>query len=63
MTKEKMIKKVVELLKEAGFTNQDYVISLQGPTLMLAKSGNDKILNDLILKADLIHLGIDIRSI
>ena len=58
MTKEKIIKKAEEFLKESGFTNQDYTISLQGPSVIFSKTGNEKLLNDLILKADLMHLGI-----
>jgi hypothetical protein len=51
-----MIEKVKELLKENGFTNEDYIISLQGPTLIPTKSGNIKLNNDLDLKIDLIGL-------
>jgi hypothetical protein len=58
MTKEKIIKKAEAFLKESGFTNQDYVISLQGPSVIFAKTGQEKLSNDLILKADLMHLGI-----
>jgi hypothetical protein len=60
MTKEKMIKKAETFLKEAGFTCQDYMISLQEPSVVLSKTGKDKLSNDLILKADLMHLKIPI---
>ena len=36
--KKNLIKKVEKSLAEAGLSNQDYVISLQGPTLIFAKS-------------------------
>jgi len=58
MNKKKLIEKAETFLKEAGFTNQDYVISLQGPSVIFAKTGQEKLSNDLILKADLMHLGI-----
>jgi hypothetical protein len=59
-TKRKIIQKAESLLSEAGFTQQDYVISLQGPTIILTKSGQQKLKENLILKADLIHIGIGI---
>ena len=60
MTKSKIIKKAEALLKECGFTQQDFVISLQGPTLILAQSGRDKLDKDLTIKADLMWIGIQI---
>lgn len=30
------------ILKDNGFVTMDYIISLQGPTLILAKTGTDK---------------------
>jgi hypothetical protein len=56
--KEELIEKAEAFLKEAGFTNQDYIISLQGPSVIFAQTGQEKLSNDLILKADLMHLGI-----
>ena len=58
MNKKKLIEKAIAFLKEAGFTNQDYIISLQGPSVIFAQTGQEKLSNDLILKADLMHLGI-----
>jgi hypothetical protein len=58
MNKRKLIQKAEELLKEAGFIQSDYVVSLQGPTIIFAESGRDKLEKDLILKADLMHTGI-----
>lgn len=60
MTKSKIIKKTESLLKECGFTHEDYVISLQGPTLILAQSGRDRLDQDLTIKADLMWIGIKI---
>jgi hypothetical protein len=56
--KKKLIEKVVKSLSEAGLTQQDYVISLQGPTVIFAKSGQEKFNNDIILRAELLDLGI-----
>lgn len=58
MNKKKQIEKAEAFLKDAGFTNQDYIISLQGPSVIFAKTGKEKLSKDLILKADLMHLGI-----
>ena len=58
MNKKKLIEKAEVFLKESGFTNQDYVISLQGPSVIFAQTGQEKLSKDLILKADLMHLGI-----
>jgi hypothetical protein len=58
--KKNLIKKVEKSLSEAGLTNQDYVISLQGPTLIFAQSGQEKFNNDIILRAELLDLGIAI---
>ena len=58
MNKKKLIEKAEAFLKEAGFTNQDYIISLQGPSVIFAQTGQEKLSNDLILRADLMHLGI-----
>jgi len=58
MNKKKLIEKAIAFLQESGFTNQDYIISLQGPSVIFAQTGQEKLSNDLILKADLMHLGI-----
>ena len=56
--KMNLIKEVEKCLSEAGLTQQDYVISLQGPTVIFAQSGQDKFDNDIILRAELLNLGI-----
>jgi hypothetical protein len=38
---------VESLLKGKGFTQMDYVVSLQGPTLILAMTGQDKMTPEL----------------
>jgi hypothetical protein len=58
--KKNLIKKVEQSLAEAGLSNQDYVISLQGPTLIFAKTGQEKFEKDIILRAELMDLGIAI---
>ena len=56
--KRNLIQKVEKCLSEAGLSQQDYVISLQGPTVIFAQSGQDKFDNDIILRAELLDLGI-----
>jgi hypothetical protein len=58
--KKNLIKEVEKSLTEAGLTQQDYVISLQGPTLIFAKSGREKFNNDIILRAEILDLGIQL---
>ena len=43
MRKRILIDKVESILKKEGFNNDDYIISLQGPTVILSQSGNEKI--------------------
>lgn len=56
--KKNLIQKVEKSLSEAGLSQQDYVISLQGPTVIFAQSGKEKFNNDIILRAELLDLGI-----
>ncbi len=58
--KKNLIKKVEQSLAEAGLSNQDYVISLQGPTLIFAKTGQEKFEKDSILRVEILDLGIAI---
>jgi len=58
--KRNVIQKAEKCLKEAGFTNNDYVISLQGPTVILTQTGREKFNSDIILRADLMHLAMKI---
>ena len=58
--KRKTIQKAEKCLKEAGFINTDYVISLQGPTVIPSQTGREKFDSDIILRADLMHLAIKI---
>jgi len=58
--KRNVIQKAEKCLKEAGFTNTDYVISLQGPTVILSQTGREKFDSDIILRADLMHLAMRI---
>jgi len=55
---KKLIEKSEELLKESGFTNQDYTISLQGPTVIFTQSGKEKLPNNLCIIPDLTELGV-----
>jgi hypothetical protein len=56
--KMNLIKEVEKSLSEAGLSQQDYVISLQGPTLIFSQSGHEKFNNDIILRAEILDLGI-----
>jgi hypothetical protein len=56
--KMNLIKEVEKSLSEAGLSQQDYVISLQGPTLIFSQSGQEKFNNDIILRAEILDLGI-----
>ena len=56
--KQSIIKNAEAILHKAGFSNVDYVISLQGPTVIFAKTGEAK-LTDSIRKS-LEETGIEI---
>mgnify|MGYP003649190259 CR=1 FL=1 len=56
MKKNKLIKEVESILSKNGLNQEDYVISLQGPTLIMSKSGNVKLNNNLDVKIELIKL-------
>lgn len=58
--KKNLIKKVEQSLAEAGLSTQDYVISLQGPTLIFSQSGREKFEKDIILRAEILDLGIQL---
>ena len=57
MKKEQIIAKVESLLKNAGFTQNDYIISLQGPTAIMTQTGSEKIKGDVDLRVDIIQSG------
>ena len=42
MNKSEIIQKVEKILADNGFTNNDYTISLQGPTVILTRTGHEK---------------------
>ena len=56
MNKKKLIEKAEAFLKLYGFTQEDYVVSLQGPTIILSISGNQKM--DGNLKNELLNIGM-----
>lgn len=43
MSKNKLIKTVYEILESWGFTHDHFVMSLQGPTMILSLAGQEKI--------------------
>tara|TARA_Y100000389_G_C17188514_1_gene377641 strand:+ start:346 stop:522 length:177 start_codon:yes stop_codon:yes gene_type:complete len=47
MRKRILIDQVESILKKEGFNNNDYIVSLQGPTVILSQSGNEKITEDI----------------
>jgi len=56
MNKSKQIEKAKEFLELYGFTQEDYVVSLQGPTIILSISGNQKMNGNL--KNELLNIGM-----
>jgi hypothetical protein len=55
---KKLIEKSEELLKESGFTTQDYTISLQGPTVIFTQTGKEKLPTNLGIIPSLAELGV-----
>jgi len=62
MNKRKIIENAISLLRLAGFDQTDYVISLQGPTVIFSQNGIDKLRGDADLRVDLINCGISIME-
>ena len=61
MTKRKVIERAEKILKDFGCTSgRDYVMSLQGQTIIFAITGKEKFENDPILRAEIMHIGIEI---
>lgn len=56
MNKIKIIEKSEAFLTLHGFTQQDYIVSLQGPTIILSISGTEKMHGNL--KNELLNIGI-----
>jgi hypothetical protein len=56
MNKSKQIEKAKAFLELYGFTQEDYVVSLQGPTIILSISGNQKMHGNL--KNELLNIGM-----
>jgi len=52
--------KVKKLLSDYGLTPADYVISLQGPTIIPTTTGEKELHENFCLKADLKELGFNI---
>jgi hypothetical protein len=59
---DKIIEKVKKDLGDWGFNNQDYIISLQGPTLFFTKQGKEKLESkpEIVNKIPLILKGFKI---
>jgi len=58
MDKRKIIDQTEALLKERGFIQADYIVSLQGPTLILSISGTQKMDEDL--RNELFNIGMQV---
>jgi ABC-type transport system substrate-binding protein len=56
MNKSKIINQAKDLLAKEGFGQQDYVISLQGPTVILAITGQSKMTPEI--QKDLEEIGM-----
>ena len=56
----KKIKEIEAILSDYGFTKEDYVISLQGPTVILTVGGQEKMEQTLPLKAELMSMRVQI---
>ena len=56
MNKIEIIEKSEAFLKLHGFTQQDYIVSLQGPTIILSISGTEKMHGNL--KNELLNIGM-----
>jgi hypothetical protein len=54
------IERIESLLKDYGFDNNDYIISMQGPTLIFTKVGLEKMEQTLPLKAELMSMRVQI---
>jgi hypothetical protein len=54
--KKLIIEESNKFLKSYGFTQQDYIVSLQGPTIILSISGTQK-MNEK-LKEELLNIGM-----
>ena len=62
MNKRRIIENAISILRLAGLVETDYVISLQGPTVIFSQSGVDKLRSDADLRVDLINCGIGIME-
>jgi len=58
MNKKQIIEKAEAFLKLYGFTQQDYIVSLQGPTIILSISGTEKMHGNL--KNELLNVGMQV---
>jgi len=58
MKKRQIIEKAEAFLKLYGFTQKDYVVSLQGPTIILSISGTEKM--DGNLRNELLNVGMQV---
>jgi hypothetical protein len=62
MRKQKLIEEIHNILNGYGLTQQDYIISLQGPTVIPTVEGKRKLDENLCIKAELMHIGAVVLS-
>jgi hypothetical protein len=56
--KKEIIEKANALLKLYGFIQEDYIVSLQGPTVILSANGTQKIHGNL--RNELLNIGMQV---
>jgi sugar/nucleoside kinase (ribokinase family) len=58
MNKRKVIDRTEAFLKENGFTQADYIVSLQGPTVILSMSGAQKMNEEI--REEVMKIGMQV---
>jgi hypothetical protein len=59
MSKRELIARTESLLKERGFRQEDYIVSLQGPTIIFTTVGLQRLEQDPSLRAELTSMGVE----
>lgn len=59
---QSLISKAEQILAKAGLSKSDYIVSLQGPTIIFTKTGKEKLQQDLDLRVDLVHAGVKLME-
>jgi hypothetical protein len=59
MSKRELIARTESLLKERGFGQEDYIVSLQGPTIIFTTDGLQRLEQDPSLRTELTSMGVE----